>query len=122
MYLKILQKLRCLIPLPVVFQNRPRTPIGCNENFVNFEFLEGQFCKEELPLSTKRKLPVSILLNFSFPSVSFSGVFLTLKGETLVLQTTAIELSLFCLTFEDFCLGLKFSLGPRDLKHFSCAE
>ena len=83
---------------------------------------KDNFAKKNLPLSTKRKIPVSVLLNFSFPSVSFSGVFLTLKGETLVLQTTAIELSHFCLTFEDFCLGLKFSLGPRDLKHFSWAE
>ena len=36
MYLKILQKLRCL----VAFQNRPSAPIGWDKNFVNFEFLE----------------------------------------------------------------------------------
>ena len=40
MYLKILHKLRCL----VAFQNRPSAWIGRNENF---EFLEGQFCKEK---------------------------------------------------------------------------
>ena len=39
MYLKILQKLCCLM----VFQNRPSAPIGRDENFVYFEFLEGQF-------------------------------------------------------------------------------
>ena len=32
MYLKILQNFRCL----VVFENRPNTPIGHEENFVNF--------------------------------------------------------------------------------------
>ena len=49
---------------------------------------KNYFGKKSLPLSTKRKL--SIVLIFPFPSdVSFSGVFLTLKCETLVLQTTA---------------------------------
>ena len=43
MYLKILLKLRCL----VAFQNRPSAPIGRDENFVYFEFLEGQFYKEK---------------------------------------------------------------------------
>ena len=43
MYLKILQKLRGL----VAFQNRPSAPIGRDENFVNFVFLEGRFCKEK---------------------------------------------------------------------------
>ena len=33
-------KLRCL----VTFQNRPGAPIG---RYENFEFLEGQFCKEK---------------------------------------------------------------------------
>ena len=28
-------------------QNRPSAPIGRDENFVNFEFLEGRFCKEK---------------------------------------------------------------------------
>ena len=27
-------------------------------NFLNFEFLEGQFCKKSLPLSTRRKLSI----------------------------------------------------------------
>ena len=79
MYLKILQKLRCL----VAFQNRPSAPIGRDENFVTFELLQGQFWKESLPLTTKRKL--CIHLNFPLPFVSFSGVLLTLKRETLVL-------------------------------------
>ena len=69
-YLKILQKLRCLM----AFQNRPGAPIGRDENVVYFEFLEGQFYKE------KR----SFVWRFTFPSVCFSGVFLTLKCETLV--------------------------------------
>ena len=43
MYLKILHKLFCL----VAFQNRPSAWIGRDENFVDFEFLEGQFCKEK---------------------------------------------------------------------------
>ena len=43
MYPNILHKLRCL----VAFQNRPSASIGRDEKFVNFEFLEGQFCKEK---------------------------------------------------------------------------
>ena len=68
MYLKILQKLRCLVG----FQNRQIAPIGRGKNLVNFEFLN--LVKKSLLLSTKRKL--SILLNFLFPSVSFRGVIL----------------------------------------------
>ena len=48
------------------------------------------FLKKSLPLSTKRKL--CIFLNFPFPSVSFSGVFLTLQYKTL--YTTAWTVSL----------------------------
>ena len=40
MYVKILS---CL----VAFQNRPSAPIGRVETFVDFEFLEGQFCKQK---------------------------------------------------------------------------
>ena len=48
MYLKILQKLWCL----VTFQNRTSAPIRREENFfLSFEFLEGQFCKEKAFLS-----------------------------------------------------------------------
>ena len=61
-------------------------------------------------------------MKIPFPSVCFSDVFLTLKFETLVLFTIAIELSYFCLTFEDFCLGLLFLHGPRDPKRFGRAE
>ena len=43
MYMKILPKLRCLL----AFQNRPSTPIGRDEKFVYFTFLEGQFYKEK---------------------------------------------------------------------------
>ena len=50
------------------------------------EFVKRRFRNQKLSLSTKRKL--SILLNFPFPFVSFNGVFLTLKRETLVLKTT----------------------------------
>ena len=71
---------------------------------------KDNFIKESLHLSTCRKL--SILLNFR-------GVFLTLKCETLVFfYTIAIELSHFCLTFEEFCLCLTFSLGRHDPKRF----
>ena len=59
-------------------------------------------------------------LKLPFPSVRFSSVFLTLKCEPLVLFTIAAPLN--CLTFEDFCLGLTFSLGPRDPKRFGRAE
>ena len=48
MYLKILQKLRCLAALPTAFQNRPSGLTGRDEDFVNFELLERQFCKEKL--------------------------------------------------------------------------
>ena len=41
--LKILQKLGCL----VAFLNRPSAPIGRDENFVYFKFLEEQFYKEK---------------------------------------------------------------------------
>ena len=47
MYLKILQKLRCLVG----FQNRQIAPIGRGKNLVNFEFLN--LVKKSLPLSTK---------------------------------------------------------------------
>ena len=44
MYLKILQKLWCV----VAFQNRPSVSIRREEKFfLSFEFLEGQFCKEK---------------------------------------------------------------------------
>lgn len=115
-YLKILQKLRCL----VAYQNRPSAPIGRDENSVHSKFLKDNFIKKSLPLSTWRKL--SILLKFPFPSVCFSGVCFTLKYETLVFFTIVIELSHFCLTFEDFCLSLTFSHGPRDPKRFGRAE
>ena len=43
MYLKILQKLLCL----VAFQNRLSAPISHDENSVYFKFLEGQFYAEK---------------------------------------------------------------------------
>ena len=45
MYLKILQKLRCL----VAFQNKQSAPIGRDKNSVYFKFLEAQFYKPEKP-------------------------------------------------------------------------
>ena len=62
MYLKILQKLRCL----VVFQNRPSAPIGRDENFVNFEFLEGRFCKEKPSIFHLKKTKHSFELSLPF--------------------------------------------------------
>ena len=79
MYLKTFQKLGCL----VAFQNRPSAPIGCEENFVNFEFLGGQFCKEKPSFVHWKKSKHSFELSLPF-SVSFSGVFLALTWETLV--------------------------------------
>ena len=64
-YLKILQKLRCL----VAFQNRPSAPIGRDENFVNFEFLEGRFCKEKPPFVHLKKIKHSFEL--SLPTCVF---------------------------------------------------
>ena len=68
MYLKFLQKPRCLGWLNKV------------------EFLERQFHSKMLLFVQKKKL--SILLNFLFPFVSFIGVFSILKCKTLVLKTT----------------------------------
>ena len=79
MYLKTFQKLGCL----VAFQNRPSAPIGCEENFVNFEILGGQFCKEKPSFVHWKKTKHSFELSLPF-SVSFSGVFLALTWETLV--------------------------------------
>ena len=79
MYLRTFRKLGCL----VAFQNRPSAPIGCEENFVNFEFLEGQFCKEEPSFVHQNKTERSFERSLPF-SVSFSGVFLALTCETLV--------------------------------------
>ena len=61
-------------------------------------------------------------MKIPFPSVCFSDVFLTLKFDTLVSFTISIELSHFCLTFEDFCLGLIVSHGFRDPKRFGREE
>ena len=43
MYLKIPKKLCCLM----AFHIRPSAPIGRDENFVYFEFLEGQFSRRK---------------------------------------------------------------------------
>ena len=56
MYLKILQKLRCLAALPTAFQNRPSGLTGRDEDFVNFELLERQFCKEKLSFVYLKKI------------------------------------------------------------------
>ena len=78
MYLKILPKLRCL----VAFQNRPSAPIGHDEKFVYFTFLEGQFYKEKPSLVDLKKTKHSFEVFFP---ICFRGAFLTLKYETLVL-------------------------------------
>ena len=82
---ELLQKLLWL----VAFRKRPSASIGHVENFVYFKFLEGQFYKEKPSFVNLKKT------NHSFWSVCFSGVFLALKCETLVLFTIAIELSHF---------------------------
>ena len=43
MYLKILQKVRCV----VAFQNKQSAPIGRDKNSVYFKFLQGQLYKAE---------------------------------------------------------------------------
>ena len=99
----------CLLPGLVAFPNGPSAPIGRIENFA-----------KSLPLSTKRKL--SILLDFPFPTAPFSGVFFNLeKINTGLVNHRMRCLMLFCLTFEDFFLGLTFSVvtlrhGPPSVK------
>ena len=51
------------------------------------EFLEGQFLNDMLSFVHKKE--TEHLFNFTFPFVSFNGVFSTLKCKTLVLKTTA---------------------------------
>ena len=60
MYLKILQKLGCL----VAFQNRPSAPIGRDENSVHFKFLEGQFYKEKPSFVNLKKTKHSFEVSF----------------------------------------------------------
>ena len=57
----------------MAFQNRSSAPIGRDENFVYFEFLEGQFYKGKPSLQLAENL--AFLLKLPFPSVCFSGVF-----------------------------------------------
>ena len=80
MYLKCLQKPRCLgwfktsqVLRSAVWKTRLNSS---KDNFIAKSFR----------LSTKRKL--SILLNFFFPFVSFIGLFSILKCKTLVLENT----------------------------------
>ena len=60
MYLKILQKLRCL----VAFQNGPSAPIGRDQNFAYFKFLEGQFYKEKSSFINLKKTKHSFEVSF----------------------------------------------------------
>ena len=80
MYLKCLQKPRCL----GWFKKKSSAPIRRVETRLNSS--KDNFIAKSFRLSTKRKL--SILLNFLFPFVSFIGVFSILKCKTLVLKTT----------------------------------
>ena len=96
-----------LLPGLVAFPNGPSAPIGRVENFANFKFLEGQICNKSLPLSTKRKL--SILLDFPFPTASFSGVFFNLEKINTDLVNHRMSYLTLCLTFEEFYLGLTAS-------------
>ena len=103
MYLKILQKLRCL----VAFQNRPSVPIGRDENFVNFEFLERRFCKEKPSFFREKKTKHSFEL--FLPICVFKRCIFNLEMRNTGLVNPAHELSYFW----RFCLGLTFSLRPR---------
>ena len=91
MYLIILQKLRCLI----AFQNRPSAPM--TDIFWISNSSKDNFVKKSLPLSNRRKL--SIILNFSFPSASFSGVFLTWKCKYRLVNQCLDQSSLQCRHF-----------------------
>jgi len=76
--LKILQKL-CLVCNLVAFQNR---------------LITGLWRKHRIPpLSTNKKLSINSF-KLSLPSVSFHGIFLTYKCETLVLKTTTWDVSI----------------------------
>ena len=80
MYLKCLQKPRCL----GWFKTSQALLSAVHKTRLNSS--KDNFIAKSFRLSTKRKL--SILLNFLFPFVSFIGVFSILKCKTLVLKTT----------------------------------
>ena len=80
MYLKRLKKRSCLgwISKHDILRSAVKK--------TSFKSSKDDFVTKIFPHSTKRKQ--SIHLNFPFPCVSFNGLFLTLKCETLVLKTT----------------------------------
>ena len=80
MYLKCLQKPRCL----GWFKTSQALLSAVHKTRLNSS--KDNFIAKSFRLSTKRKL--SILLNFLFPLVSFIGVFSILNCKTLVLKTT----------------------------------
>ena len=80
MYLKFLQKPRCLGWF------KPRHALWSAVKKTRLNSSKDNFTGKSSRLSTKRKL--SILLNFLFPFVSFIGVFSIFKYKTLVLKTT----------------------------------
>ena len=80
MYLKCLQKPRCL----GWFKTSQALWSAVHKTRLNSS--KDNFIAKSFRLSTKRKL--SILLNFLFPFVSFIGIFSILKCKTLVLKTT----------------------------------
>ena len=81
MYLKRLQKLRCL---GWISKQDILRSAGTK---TSFKSSKDDFVTKIFPHSTQRKR--SIHLNFPSPFVSFNDLFLTLKCETLVLKTTA---------------------------------
>ena len=80
MYLKCLQKPSCL----GWFKTSQALRSAVHKTRLNST--KDNFIAKNFRLPTKRKL--SILLNFLFPFVSFTGVFSILKCKTLVLKTT----------------------------------
>ena len=80
MYLKCLQKPRCL----GWFKTSQALRSAVHKTRLNSS--KDNFIAKSFRLSTKRKL--SILLNFLFPFVSFIGVFSILKCKIFVLETT----------------------------------
>ena len=80
MYLKFLQKPRCL----GWFKTSQALGSAVKKTRVNSS--KDNFTEKSSRLSTKRKL--SILLNLLFPFVSIIGLFSIFKYKTLVLKTT----------------------------------
>ena len=111
MYLKCLQKPRCL----GWFKTSQALWSAVHKTRLNSS--KDNFIAKSFRLSTKRKL--SILLNLLFPFVSFIGVFSILKCKTLVLKTTTwwIRASHFVDEWHLLKCQIRFFLHPLNGWH-----